>query len=181
MTDLLRLQMIEQLFPARDPLDVDVVVLRELKAHVIAERIDPGQRIAITAGSRGIRDQIPVLRTLVAALREAGAAPFVVPCMGSHGGATTEGQRRVLADLGVTERAVGAPGVATMDVVALDGVEPFGEPVVVSRDIAQADGIVVVNRVKPHTDFHGEVESGLVKMLVIGAGKHAGAPWPLTA
>ena len=94
--------------------------------------------------------------------------------MGSHGGATAEGQRAVLERLGVTAESVGAEVVSSMDVVSV-GESAFGVPVWASRDLAEADGVIVVNRVKPHTDFHGEVESGLVKMLVIGAGKHAGA------
>ena len=115
-----------------------------------------------------------MLRAAVAAVREAGGDPFIAPCMGSHGGATAAGQRATLESLGVTEQTVGAPVVSSMDVVSV-GESSFGVPVWAARDLAEADGVVVVNRVKPHTDFHGEVESGLVKMLVIGAGKHAGA------
>ncbi len=133
-----------------------------------------GARVAITAGSRGIRDLPAVLAATVAAVREAGGDPFIAPCMGSHGGATAEGQRAVLERLGVTAQSVGAEVVSSMDVVPV-GESAFGVPVWASRDLAAADGVIVVNRVKPHTDFHGEVESGLVKMLVIGAGKHAGA------
>jgi hypothetical protein len=139
--------------------------------HALVTR---GDRIAITAGSRGIRDLPAVLRAAVAAVREAGGDPFIAPCMGSHGGATAAGQRDTLERLGVSEASVGAPVVSSMDVVQV-GESAFGAPVWAAGDLADADGVVVVNRVKPHTDFHGEVESGLVKMLVIGAGKHAGA------
>ena len=130
--------------------------------------------MAITAGSRGIGDLPAVLRAAADVVREAGGDPFIAPCMGSHGGATAEGQRAVLEGLGVTEESVGAEIVSSMDVVSV-GESALGGPVWASRDVAEADGVIVVNRVKPHTDFHGEVESGLVKMLVIGAGKHAGA------
>ena len=139
--------------------------------HTLVTR---GARVAITAGSRGIGDLPAVLRAAADVVREAGGDPFIAPCMGSHGGATAEGQRAVLEGLGVTEESVGAEIVSSMDVVSV-GESAFGGPVWASRDVAEADGVIVVNRVKPHTDFHGEVESGLVKMLVIGAGKHAGA------
>ncbi len=140
----------------------------------LRDSVGPGARIAITAGSRGIADLPAILRAAAGAVREAGGDPFIAPCMGSHGGATAEGQRAVLAGLGATAETVGAEVVSSMDVVSIDE-SAFGGPVWVARDLAEADGVIVVNRVKPHTDFHGDIESGLVKMLVIGAGKHAGA------
>ncbi len=140
----------------------------------LRDSVAPGARIAITAGSRGIGDLPAILRAAAGAVREAGGDPFIAPCMGSHGGATAEGQRAVLAGLGATAETVGAEIVSSMDVVSI-GESAFGGPVWVARDLAEADGVILVNRVKPHTDFHGDVESGLVKMLVIGAGKHAGA------
>ncbi|MBN2204938.1 MAG: DUF2088 domain-containing protein [Thermoleophilia bacterium] len=145
-----------------------------LADSALTAHITPGARVALTAGSRGIRDLVPIMRTVITHVRNAGGEPFLVPCMGSHGGATAEGQAEVLASLGVTEHTVGAPVVSSMDVVAA-GESRFGTPVWVARDLAEADAVVVVNRVKPHTDFRGPVESGLVKMLVIGAGKHRGA------
>lgn len=140
----------------------------------LGERIKRGDRIALTAGSRGIRDKARVLRAIAAALRAAGARPFVVPCMGSHGGGAPHGQVEVLARLGITEESVGAPIVSSMETVAVS-TSRFGSPVLVGRDLTEADGIVVVNRIKPHTDYTGSVESGLVKMMVIGMGKEAGA------
>jgi hypothetical protein len=130
--------------------------------------------VAITAGSRGISDIVPMLRALVRVVREAGAEPFVVPAMGSHGGATAEGQVEILRSLGVTERSVGADVRSSMDVVEI-GKTPRGVPVYMDRIASEADGVIVVGRIKPHTDFRGEVESGLSKMAAIGLGKHAQA------
>ena len=168
------LQLVDQLTPESAPVDVEAAVAAGFEQAGVHALVTRGDRIAITAGSRGIRDLPAVLRAAVAAVRKAGGDPFIAPCMGSHGGATAEGQRTTLESLGVTEDTVGAPVVSSMDVVSV-GASSFGVPVWAARDLAEADGVVVVNRVKPHTDFHGEVESGLVKMLVIGAGKHAGA------
>jgi hypothetical protein len=154
--------------------DVLAAVADGLERIGLHDLVTHGMRVAITAGSRGIRDLPAVLRATVAAVRTAGGDPFIVPCMGSHGGATAAGQRAVLEDLGVTPATVGAEVVSSMDVVSV-GQSPLGAPVWAARDLAEADGVIVANRVKPHTDFHGAVESGLVKMLVIGAGKRAGA------
>jgi hypothetical protein len=155
-------------------MDVAAEVAAKLGRVGLHAMVTHGARVAITAGSRGIKDLPAVLRATVAAVREAGGDPFIAPCMGSHGGATADGQRAVLEGLGVTPETVGAEIVSSMDVVQV-GESSLGAPVWAARDLAEADGVIVVNRVKPHTDFHGEVESGLVKMLVIGAGKHAGA------
>ena len=164
----------DQLYPAGVPVDISAAVAEGLERAGLRDSVEPGARIAITAGSRGIADLPGVLRAAVSAVREAGGDPFIAPCMGSHGGATAAGQRAVLQGLGVTAESVGAEVVSSMDVVSV-GESAFGGPVWAARNLAEADGVIVVNRVKPHTDFHGEVESGLVKMLVIGAGKHAGA------
>ena len=168
------LQLVDQLYAEGTPVDVTAEVAKGFKRPGLRDPIRPGARIAITAGSRGIGDLPAVLRAVARAVREAGGDPFVVPCMGSHGGATAAGQRAVLEDLGVTAESVGAEIVSSMDVVVVAD-SAFGGQVWAARDLAEADGVIVVNRVKPHTDFHGEVESGLVKMLAIGAGKHAGA------
>jgi len=169
-----QLARIRQEFQATRVDDVEGRVVELLAGFRLAERITPGARIALTAGSRGIRDMARVLRTLAAGLSAAGARPFVAPCMGSHGGATPQGQIDVLASLGITEKSVGAPIVSSLETVSA-ATSRFGEPVLVGRDLAEADGIVVVNRIKPHTDFAASVESGLVKMMVIGMGKEAGA------
>jgi hypothetical protein len=148
----------------------------QLKRLGLTERLRPGQSVAITAGSRGIRDIAVVIRTLAEELRSCGARPFVVPAMGSHGGATAEGQLRLLADLGVSEASVGVPIRSSMEVVQVDtAAVAAGMPIWFDRFAAEADHVVVVNRVKPHTDFCGPIQSGLLKMMLIGLGKHRGA------
>jgi hypothetical protein len=151
--------------------DVGAVLRRECAREEVAGKIRPGMRVAITAGSRGITDIASILRALVSILEEAGAEPFIVPAMGSHGGATAEGQVRVLESLGVTEESCGAPIRSSMEVVELGRTER-GIPVYMDRLAAEADGVVVAGRVKVHTDFRSRVESGLLKMASIGLGKH---------
>ncbi|MFH1480306.1 MAG: lactate racemase domain-containing protein, partial [Pseudomonadota bacterium] len=126
-----------------------------------------------TAGSRGVANMALILRHLVRILTELGARPFLFPAMGSHGGGTAEGQLEVLRSLGITEESMGAPLISSMEVVEI-GRSSFGFPVLVDRNAAEADGIVVVNRIKPHTEFEGPIESGLMKMMAIGMGKHRG-------
>jgi hypothetical protein len=164
---------IRQTIAAPELEDVAAAVQAELGGLKLGNHIQPGAQIAVTAGSRGIAGIDLILKTVVAGLREAGAEPFLVPAMGSHGGGTAEGQVAVLESLGVTEARVGAPIRAGMAVVEI-GRSAFGFPVWMDRYAAQADGIFVVNRIKPHTDFEGPVESGLMKMLAIGLGKHKG-------
>lgn len=153
--------------------DVATAVTAEMARLTADPRIKPGARIAVTAGSRGIAGIALILKSVLAALQAAGADPFLVPAMGSHGGGTVEGQVAVLDSLGITEARLGAPIRASMEVVEI-GRSDFGYPVWVDRHAAGADGILVVNRIKPHTDFDGPVESGLMKMLGIGLGKHKG-------
>lgn len=133
-----------------------------------------GKSVAIGVGSRGIRPQPPVVRALVRELKAVGAEPFIVPAMGSHGGGTAEGQTWILQDYGITEDYTGAPVRASMDVVTV-GTLDDGTPVYCDKLAFEADYLVPCNRVKPHTDFRGKHESGLVKMLAIGMAKHAGA------
>jgi hypothetical protein len=138
-----------------------------------ASLIKAGARIAITAGSRGIANIDVVLEHLVNILKAHSARPFLVPSMGSHGGGTAEGQVDVLKSLHITEGSVGAPILSSMEVVEI-GRSRFGFPVLVDKHASEADGIVVVNRIKPHTEFEGPIESGLMKMMAIGLGKHKG-------
>lgn len=145
-----------------------------LRSSGVLSAIRPGMSLAIGAGSRGIANLPLVTRTLIEELKQAGARPFLFPAMGSHGGATPEGQTAVLARMGFTEEAMGVPIRATMAVVQV-GSTPDGLPAYVDAIAAQADGIIVVNRIKPHTSFRGKIESGLSKMIVIGVGKQKGA------
>jgi hypothetical protein len=155
--------------------DVEEEMNSQLDRFGLAGKVKAGERIAITAGSRGIRDKAKVLKVIVSRLKALGAKPFIVPCMGSHGGATAEGQVKMLHHLGITEEFVGAPIVSSMEVKEI-GRTSFGTPVLIDKNICeQADKIVVVNRIKPHTDFDHEVESGISKMIIIGMGKHKGA------
>ncbi len=137
-------------------------------------QIKPGAKIAVTGGSRGIADIVPILRTVVDELKARGAEPFLIPAMGSHGGATAEGQIEMMAGYGMTEAALGCPVRATMEVVQL-GTTPDGIPVYYDKMASEADGVVVVNRVKAHTAFRGAVESGITKMIAVGMGKRHGA------
>jgi len=156
--------------------DVEGTVKQEIRglAETGKLRVKPGARIAVAVGSRGVADIQLITKTTVAVLRELGADPFIVPAMGSHGGATAPGQAAVLAGYGITPETVGAPVRATMEVVQL-GTTSMGVPVYLDRIAFESDGIVPVNRVKKHTDFRGRIESGLMKMLAIGLGKEAGA------
>lgn len=154
--------------------DIPGEIRRELDRIGLPQLVRPGMRIALTAGSRGVANIPLVIATVVRRLKELGARPFVVPTMGSHGGATPEGQVEVLRGLGVTEERVGAPIVSSLETVIV-GQTPEGISVNVDKNAAQSDGIIVIGRVKPHTDFEGPIESGLMKMMVIGLGKHKGA------
>ena len=154
--------------------DVEKAVREQLTRPEITARVNSGMRIAIGAGSRGIANIGITVRATVQALRELGAEPFVFPAMGSHGGATPEGQQAVLAGYGITEEDVGAPIRATMDTILI-GEMKDGTPVHMDRYAHEADGVVLINRIKPHTSFRGPIESGVVKMIVIGMGKIEGA------
>ena len=132
-----------------------------------------GRRIAVTVGSRGICRIAEMTRLLVDGLKRRGALPFIVPSMGSHGGATAQGQRALIAGYGITEERMGVPILDSMEAVEL-GRTDQGVPVFCQRDALAADGIIVMNKIKPHADFKGELESGLCKMMVIGLGKHKG-------
>ena len=149
--------------------------IRKAFRHItFKRRVMPGQRVAVAVGSRGIHGLPIIVNTVVSCLRERGLDPFIIPAMGSHGGAKAEGQSALLHDLGVSESTVKAPVVSTMDVASLGRLES-GAEVFFSKDALSADHFVVINRVKPHTICHAEVESGLCKMLAVGCGKHEGA------
>lgn len=154
--------------------DVEAAVAVVVERAELTKELRPGARVAVAVGSRGIAEIATIVRVLVASLRRCGVDPFIIPAMGSHGGATAEGQRSVLTSLGITEANMGVSIISSLDVDSL-GALPCGLPVYIDRAANAADGIIVVNRVKPHTDFNASIESGLSKMVVIGLGKHAGA------
>jgi len=163
---------IRQNFPRPPPIDVRATVAAELAK--LRPALKPGARIAVGVGSRGITNLVTIVRAVIDELKAAGVNPFIIPAMGSHGGATAEGQREVLATYHVTEESMGVPIRPSMETREV-GRSVDGAPAFCSVEALQADGILVVNRIKPHTDFYGTIGSGLLKMLVIGVGKHAGA------
>ena len=171
-----RMGVVEQVWET-DPVPADEVASRAASAvdDLDFAGVPAGGEVAVGAGSRGIANLPALVRGVVEGVRDAGYDPFVFPAMGSHGGATAEGQRDKLATLGVTEDTVGCEIRATMDVETVGETPDRGVSVYADAHAAAADAIVVVNRVKPHTDFSGEVESGLSKMAVIGMGKQRGA------
>lgn len=169
-----RMVQVEQHFDRTAVTDIDGSVEKALAEEGVLDSVRPGMSIAVTAGSRGISNIAAILRRVVRALEERGAKPFVIPAMGSHGGATAQGQSDVLTALGVTEEYLSCPIRSSMDVKRI-GTTFDGRPVQIDAHAAAADGIVVVNRVKAHTSFTGPVESGLMKMMAIGLAKQAGA------
>ncbi len=158
--------------PAVD--DVVTTTRQQMESLKLQVRIQPGQSVAITAGSRGIANIVPILREVAAHFLAIGARPFIVPAMGSHGGGTAQGQLQLLASFGLTEQSIGIPFRATMDTVVVAKTS-HGMPVHFDRYASEADHVFVCNRVKPHTRFVGPIESGLHKMMLIGLGKHEGA------
>ena len=165
---------VSQTFPRPALGDVAMETRRQLSREAIRACVHPGMKIAVTVGSRGVANVALVTREIVAALRDAGAEPFIIPAMGSHGGATAEGQAAIVREYGVTETYVGCPIRATMEVTQI-GTLMDGKPIYIDRYAAEADGIVPVNRIKAHTAFHGRYESGVMKMMAIGLGKQKGA------
>ena len=154
--------------------NVRAAVLNELAGLQIRRLIRPGMRIAVTAGSRGITDIVSVLAAVIEQCKVLGADPFIVPAMGSHGGATARGQLAVLRGLGITEETMDCPVVSSLEVVQIATTEQ-GIPVLIDKAARSADGIVIVNRIKRHEEFGGGMGSGLMKMMAIGLGKYEGA------
>ena len=149
--------------------DIEVSVTAGLEGSRI--ELEKGMKVAVAVGSRGIANLRTVVRAVIDWVRRSGADPFVVPAMGSHGGATAEGQREVLESYGISEKTVGAPVIASMEVVELSNGN-LENRVFMDRMAYEAGGIILINRIKPHTDYHGPIESGLLKMSVIGLGNH---------
>ena len=169
-----RLLLVRQKFPDRRIPDVAAAVHHELAASGFASRLKPGSRVAIGVGSRGIHNIATIVRNVVAYWKGQGMRPFIFPAMGSHGAATAAGQADVLAHYGIIEETMGCPVISQLEVVSLgktaDGIEAF-----MDKLAYDADGVMLVGRVKWHTDFAGKIESGLFKMMAIGLGKFAGA------
>lgn len=171
-----------KMFRARQAFPRPKIPVEEIPARVrnilevkkIAASIRPGMRIAITAGSRGIANAARITKCIVDFVKERGGAPFVVPAMGSHGGATAEGQREILAGYGIVEDYIGCPICSSMEVVEI-GKNEEGSAVFIDKFAANADGIIINCRIKPHTAFRGPYESGIMKMMAIGLGKQYGA------
>lgn len=169
-----RLVPIRQKFVSRPLDDIPAAVSGGFRRAGVLERVRPGDKVAVACGSRGIANLSTIVRAVVEEFKSLRANPFVVPAMGSHGSATAEGQVQILAHYGITPDAIGCPIVSSMEAVEV-GRSPEGIIAYVDREALSADHIVVVNRVKPHTEFEGRIESGLIKMICIGLGKHRGA------
>ena len=165
---------IQQRFNVSSIDDVSQTVRNEFARFTPPTRVRSGQSVAVGVGSRGTHDLKILVKTVVECLRAMQLKPYIIPAMGSHGGATAEGQAQVLAELGITEESVKAPIVSNMDVVSLGHIES-GAEVFFAKDALAADHIVVINRVKPHTVFRADVESGLCKILAVGCGRQKGA------
>lgn len=157
-----------------EPAEIPSIVRKELSRPEIADTIQPGMSIAITAGSRGVANVDTITRAIVDFCKERGAEPFIVPAMGSHGGATAEGQAQLLEGYGITAETMGCPVRSSMETVLL-GYSEFGKPVYQDKNAHEADGIIVSCRIKPHNAFRGTYESGICKMMVVGLGKQKGA------
>ncbi|MGC1725953.1 MAG: lactate racemase domain-containing protein [Candidatus Acidiferrales bacterium] len=169
-----RMICLRQKFPTQRPLDIAGTIEKEFDLKEIASGISLGSKVAVAVGSRGVANLAQIVFEVIKNLKRAGAHPFIVPAMGSHGGATAQGQVLILNGYGVSEAAMGVPIESSMEVELLGNAES-GIPVYFSRAALSADSIVVVNRVKPHTDFFGDLGSGILKMTAIGLAKHTGA------
>ena len=165
---------IRQKFSTAEVKDIPAEIQKLFHQEARMKTIRKGSRIAVTGGSRGIQAIDKVILAVIRELKSLGAEPFIVPAMGSHGGATAEGQKKVLAGYGITEETMGVPVRSSMEVEEI-GKLGNGVPVYLDKEALHSDGIVVINRVKPHTAFKADYESGLIKMLAIGLGKHKGA------
>ncbi len=183
ITDLIKNQPIPRMVRIRQNFDrshipaedIAATVQKELDREDLGGKIKPGMKIAITCGSRGMTNNALMARAMVDFVKSKGAEPYIVASMGSHGGATAEGQTQILKDYGITEEAMGCPVKSSMETaqIGLSGVRK--QPVFIDKNASEADGILLFNRIKPHTSFRGPYESGLMKMMAIGLGKQKGA------
>lgn len=168
---------VRQIYENDEIQDIETHLKKELNKYEFEKQVK-GKRIALTVGSRGIPQNALIVRTICNQLKEWGALPFIVPAMGSHGGGCVEGNLEILEGYGITEGNIGVPIMASMDVVRIGTMnDATHTPIFCDKYAAEADGIVIYNKVKPHTDFKGEHESGLLKMIAIGLAKHVGCSW----
>ncbi len=169
-----RFAKVRQVFEDNTLRDIPAAVAAQFARAEISSRVRPGMKIALTVGSRGLANLPLIVRETVSQIKRLGAVPFIFPAMGSHGGATAEGQRQMLASLGVTEETALCPIKSSMETVVIGRVDD-GRPVHLDKHASEADGIILLGRIKPHTCFHGTYESGLLKMMAIGVAKQQGA------
>ncbi len=169
-----RMMKIKQIYDSGCIADIPQHIGQQMEQNLSGKQQYRGKRLAISVGSRGIPDLDIIVKTIVDQLKSWGAEPFIFPAMGSHGGATAEGQAEVLATYNITEESMGVPILSSMDAVQI-GALPDGTPVYCDKYAYESDGIVVLNKVKPHTDIRGKHESGMAKMMAIGIAKHLGA------
>ena len=182
VADLVSDQKLPRMFRAKQKFlrnSIEVEKIPNIIEHLLSDekfssQIKPGMRIAITAGSRGIANVALTTKCIADFVKKKGAKPFIVPAMGSHGGATAEGQREILEGYGITEAYTGCPIVSSMEVKKI-GLTEDGREVFIDKHAAEADGIILGCRIKPHTAFRGPYESGMMKMMAIGLGKQHGA------
>ena len=168
---------VRQIYENDEIQDIETHLKKELNKYEFEKQVK-GKKIALTVGSRGIPQNALIVRTICNQLKEWGALPFIVPAMGSHGGGCVEGNLEILEGYGITEGNIGVPIMASMDVVRIGTMNDAAHtPIFCDKYAAEADGIVIYNKVKPHTDFKGEHESGLLKMIAIGLAKHVGCSW----
>jgi hypothetical protein len=173
-TEIPKMAKVRQVFTRERVEDVQSAVQKELRKEEIQKTVRPGMSVAITGGSRGVANIAVILKEIVSFVKSKGAKPFIIPAMGSHGGSTAEGQMEILHSYGITEEFCGCPIKAPMETTKI-GYTNENHPVFIDKYAAEAEGIIVVNRIKPHTCFRGPYESGLMKMITIGLGKQKGA------
>jgi nickel-dependent lactate racemase len=170
----IKMRRIVQIFEKNRIDNIPEVIPKEFEKIRLSDRIKPAMQIGITVGSRGIANIPLIIKCVIEEVKKRGGVPFILVAMGSHGGAKAEGQKKILENYGMTEKIMGVPIKSSMDVVELGRLEN-GLPVYFDKVASEADGIIVVNRIKPHTAFKSLIESGLCKMLSVGLGNHEGA------
>ncbi len=168
---------VKQHFPHNELTEQQIkdIIAENFAKPEFKDRIKPGQKICITAGSRGLSNIVLIIREVVDQVKALGVEPFIIPAMGSHGGATAEGQRGILTGYGITEETMGCPIKSSMETVKVGHIDEIDADVRIDKYANEADGVIVLNRIKAHTGFKGKYESGLMKMMTIGIGKQEGA------